>query len=355
MEVKGARINMLNNTVKNITEVDVHKREEATKRVDTLIKPLKSLGRLEELYIQLASITGILHPKVDKKVVLVMAGDHGVFSEGVTAFPQSITALQTELFTKGVTGVCALARQARAEVVVADVGVAADINHPLIRNYKIAYGTGNIRREAAMTRQQAVAALEVGIRLANEQIDQGKNLLGTGEMGIANTTPSSAIVSLFTGKDPEEVTGVGANLPTAKLSHKALVIKEAIQRHKPNKNDGVDVLAKIGGFEIGAMAGVMLAGAARKVPVVVDGFISTSAALIAHAIEPKVLPYLIPAHLSMEQGAKAAAEFLGFKPLLELGLCLGEGSGAALSFNIIEAATFMNEDMMTFEEAGMKI
>lgn len=346
---------LLNKTLKKIGSLDNTSMEKTRQRVDTLLKPLGSLGRLEDLAVQLAGITKNPFPNVDNKTIIVMSADHGVYEEGVAPDPQSITAMQTPNFAKGITGVCALAKQARADVVVVDIGVAQDIDAPKVIHKKIRYGTDNMAKGPAMSREEAIKSLEIGIEIAISEIEKGKNLIGTGEMGVANTTASTAIFSSIGNLDPEEIVGIGAGLPTEKLSHKAAVIKKAINVNKPNPKDGIDVLSKVGGFEIGGMAGTMLGAASERIPVVVDGFISTAAALIAITIEPKVKDFLIPSHHTAEKGGKAAMELVGLKPLFDIGLRLGEGTGAALAFNFIEAATYIVKEMATYEEIGITI
>lgn len=348
-------MSLLEQTIKSISTLDEGAMTKAKERMDNLIKPPGSLGRLEDIVIQLAGITGELFPRVDKKSVIVMAADHGVYEEGIAAFPQAVTIIQTNNFPKGVTGVCAIAKQTGADVIPVDIGIKGEIGEPGIIKEKIMYGTNNMVKGPAMSREDAIRSIEVGIRIATQEINRGKNILATGEMGIGNTTPSSAIVSVLGGFDPREVTGIGANYPTEKLDYKAEVIRRAIEINKPNPEDGIDVLAKVGGLEIGGMTGVMIAGAAKRIPVVVDGFISTAAALIACKIEPKVKDFLIPSHFSMEKGAKKASELLGLEPMLNMNMRLGEGSGAVLAFNIIEAAVYINNEMITFEEAGIPI
>ena len=338
-----------------IKDLDKMMMSEATNRVNRLIKPKGSLGYLEEIYIKLAGITGKLYPEIEKKSIIVMAADHGIVEEGISTSTSEITLFQAENMTRKITGVCALAHQANADVVVVDIGINGNVKEKKVINRKIKYGTNNFLKEDAMTREEAIKSINVGIEIAEKEIGKGVNLLGTGEMGIGNTTPSSAIVSVICGVKPIEVTGIGANLPTEKVIYKANVIKRAINNRKPNIEDGIDILSKIGGLEIGGMAGVMLGGAKNEVPVVIDGFISTAAALIAYKINPKVIDYLIPSHKSMEKGAQMASKYLKLTPPLELGLRLGEGTGAAIMFNIIEAATYMNLDMITFEEAGFKV
>ncbi|TCO76411.1 nicotinate-nucleotide--dimethylbenzimidazole phosphoribosyltransferase [Marinisporobacter balticus] len=346
---------LLNQTLKKIGLLDQETMAKTKNRVDNLFKPLGSLGRLEDLAVQLAGITKNSFPTVDKKVIIVMSADHGVYVEGVAPDPQIITALQTPNFVKGITGVCAFAKQARADVVVVDMGIASDIDEPKVINRKIRYGTSNMAKGPAMSREEAIKSLEIGIEIANDQIDQGKNLLATGEMGIGNTTPSTAIFSVIGHLDPETIVGIGAGLPIEKLKHKASVIKKAIAINQPNPKDAIDILSKVGGFEIGGMAGVFIGAASRRIPIVVDGFIATAAALLAITIAPKVKDFLIPSHHTAERGGKIAMQLLGLTPLFDIGLRLGEGTGAALAFNFVEAATYMVKEMATREEAGLVI
>ncbi|WP_053955828.1 nicotinate-nucleotide--dimethylbenzimidazole phosphoribosyltransferase [Inediibacterium massiliense] len=340
-------MNLLKETLVQIGELDKNSMEKAKKYIDNLLKPIGSLGRLEEIAIHLAGITKNPFPSVDQKGVIVMAADHGVYEEGVAPDPQSLTALQTPNFAKGVTGVCALAKQAKADVIVVDIGVAEDILDPNVIQRKIRYGTSNMAKGPAMTREEAIKSLEIGIEITKEEIKKGKNLLAPGEMGIANTTSSTAILSVIGNVDPLEIVGVGAGLPIEKLSHKADVIRRSIAMNQPNPKDGIDILSKVGGFEIGGMAGVFLGAAANRIPVVVDGFIAMAAALLAITIEPKVKDFLISSHYTAEKGGKKAIELLGLTPMFDMGLRLGEGSGAILAFNFIEAATFMVKEMAT--------
>lgn len=346
-------MNLLEKTLMQVKGLDEDAMLKAKERVDNLIKPIGSLGRLEEIAVQLAGITGNIYPRVDKKSVIVMAADHGVYEEGIAAAQQEVTLVQTINIAENRTGVGALANVSKADIVVVDIGVAADIENENVINKKIGYGTKNMAKGPAMTRDEAVRAIEIGIETANAEVKKGKNILATGEMGIGNTTPSSAILSVVTGLEPGEVTGVGANLPQYKLAHKIDVIKKAIEINKPDKNDPLDVLSKLGGYEIAGMAGTMIGAAACSVPVVVDGFISTVSAIIACMIEPKVKGYLLPSHSSNEKAAMIASELVGLKPMLNLNMRLGEGSGAVLAFNIIEAAADMNSMMLTFEETGI--
>ena len=349
-------MNLLEKTLAEIENLDHNMLKAARERVDSLIKPPTSLGRLEDLAIQLAGITNNLYPVVDEKAIIVMAADHGVYEEGISSNPQGITYAQTGFFPKGLTGVCAIARVSGAKIVTVDIGVKGDLppdSGVILR--KIKHGTDNLAKGPAMTREEAIRSLEVGIEIAQEEMKKGVQMLGTGEMGIGNTTPSTAIVSVIGGIDPLEITGRGAGLGKGGIEHKAEVIRQAIQVNQPNRKDGIDILSKIGGLEIGGMAGVMIAGAANRIPVIVDGYISTAAALIAVTIEPKVKDYLITAHVSAEPGALKASELLGIEPIVQMNMCLGEGSGAALVFPIVEAACSMMKHMATFEEVGMKI
>ena len=357
LNTKGEdKMKLLQQTIEKIEGLDQEMIEKAKARVDSLIKPPKSLGRLEDIAIQLAGITGKLYPEIDQKAVIVMAGDHGVYEEGVTSNPQEVTFAQTLSFAKGLTGVCVIGKVTGAKIVAVDVGIKKEV--PMgagVIIKKIKNGTDNMAKGPAMSREEAIKSIEVGIEIANEEIQKGVNLLGTGEMGIGNTTPSTAILSVFKNCDPLEITGRGAGLGTGGIEHKAAVIRKAIEINKPDSKDAIDVLAKVGGLEIGGMAGVMLAAAANRIPVVIDGYISTISALIAARIEPKAKEYFITSHASLEPGGKLASELLGIEPMLHMDMCLGEGSGAALAFPIIEAACSMMKNMPTFEDVGMKI
>ncbi|WP_350343074.1 nicotinate-nucleotide--dimethylbenzimidazole phosphoribosyltransferase [Proteinivorax tanatarense] len=345
---------LLQKIIKNIQPLDSEIMKKSRTRVDNLIKPPKSLGKLEAITVQLAGITKNIHPSVEHKAIIIMAADHGVYEEGVAPNPQSITIEQTLNFPKGLTGVCAIGEISNAKIVTVDIGINGEL--PLnsgVINKKIKYGTDNFAKGPAMTRKEAVDAIEVGIEIAQQQIKRGVNLIGVGEMGITNTTASTAILAVLGNIPPKEITGKGSGLDSKGIQHKIKVIEKAIDINKPDPDDGLDVLAKVGGLEIGGMAGVILGSAANRVPVVIDGYIATVSALIAKSIEPKVKDYLIPSHASMELGGKRASELLGVEPMLYMNMCLGEGSGAALAFPIIDAACNMNDKMITFKEASM--
>jgi nicotinate-nucleotide--dimethylbenzimidazole phosphoribosyltransferase len=326
----------------------------AQARQDQLTKPRGSLGRLETLSLQLAGITGQALPCVERKAVIVLAGDHGITAEGVSAYPAEVTAQMVLNFLQGGAAVNVLARQAGARFVVADVGVAADLpHHPHLLRHKIARGTANFVRGPAMTREQAARAVEIGIEIVAGEVACGLDLVATGEMGIGNTTPASAIAAVYTGLPVERVTGRGTGVDNAGLAHKVQVIERALARHQPDAADALGVLAAVGGFEIGAIAGVCLAAAAHRVPVVVDGFISASGALIAAALCPAATSYFIASHLSVERGHAPLWQALGLHPLLDMDLRLGEGTGAVLAFHLVEAACRILAEMATFAGADV--
>lgn len=326
----------------------------AQERQNNLTKPIGSLGILEALSIQLAAITANPLPKFDKKAVIIMAGDHGIASEGVSAYPSSVTKQMVYNFLAGGAAINVLARLNNAKVVVVDIGVASDLEpHPNLLQRKVAYGTKNMLSIPAMTIEEAETTIQTGIEVVNSVIDSGINLVATGEMGIGNTTPSSAITAIYSGLAVREVTGRGTGIDDEGLSQKIAKIEQAIDNRKPNKNNPLDVLSKVGGFEIGGLAGVILGAASRRIPIVIDGFISGAAALIAYEIEPAVKPYLIASHQSVERGHQAILKHIGLKPLLNLDLRLGEGTGAVLAFNLIDAATALLREMATFDEAGV--
>lgn len=323
----------------------------ARRRLDTLTKPPGSLGRLEHLAVQMAALRGT--PRVEAPVVFVFAGDHGVVAEGVSAYPQTVTAQMVENFLAGGAAINVLARQAGARVVVADFGVQQAMSAPGLISRKIARGTGNMAVEPAMSREQAIAAIEAGAALADEAFAAGADLFATGEMGIGNTTAASAITAAFTGAPVERVTGRGTGVDDATWRRKVDVIGRALARHRPDPTDGVAVLAAVGGFEIAGLVGVILAGAARRVPVAIDGFIATSAALVAAALAPSARAAMFAAHRSSEPGHAVALAHLGLEPYLDLGLRLGEGTGAALFIHLARAAARIYGEMATFKSAGV--
>lgn len=328
--------------------------ETAQKRLDSLTKPRGSLGRLEEFARRIVAISGDTMPTLDKKVIFTFAGDHGIADEGVSAFPKEVTPQMVLNFLRGGAGINVLARHAGAEVVVVDIGVAYDFNDtPGLVSRKVVRGTANMRRGPAMTRAQAEQCIQAGIGLAREYAQKGYRIFGTGDMGIGNTTPSSAIASVLTGTPVKNVTGRGTGIDDAALQRKVTVIEESIALNRPDPKEPVDVLAKVGGAEIGGIAGLILGAAAERIPVVVDGFISTAGAMIAYAIKPVVVEYMFSAHYSVEQGQRAMLGKMGLVPVLDLSLRLGEGTGAALAIQMIEAGVKIYREMATFGEAGV--
>jgi nicotinate-nucleotide--dimethylbenzimidazole phosphoribosyltransferase len=325
----------------------------ARRHLDTLTKPPGSLGRLEELAVRLAALTGRA-PRVSAPVIFTFAADHGVVAEGVSAYPQSVTAQMVENFLRGGAAVNVLARQAGARVVVADFGVATPLGAPAgLVARRLGAGTANLARGAAMTRARAVEAVEAGATLAEEAIGAGADLLGTGEMGIGNTTAASALTAALTGADPAMVTGRGTGLTDEMWGAKVEAVRRALAVNRPDAGDAVGVLAALGGFEIAGLVGVILAGAARRVPVVLDGFIASAAALVAARLAPAARSYMIAAHRSAEPGHARVLEALGLTPYLDLGMRLGEGTGAALGIGLLRAALACYREMATFKEAGV--
>lgn len=328
--------------------------EAARERQNTLTKPPGSLGRLEDLSIQLAGIYGDPMPTIEHKVIITMAGDHGVVAEGVSAFPQEVTPQMVLNFLNQGAAINVLARHADARVVIVDMGVASDFDaHPGLVDKKVAPGTENLAHGPAMSREQALQALTAGAEVVETELERGLDILVLGEMGIGNTTPSTAIAAALTGLAPSEIAGRGTGVDDEGLARKVKAIERGLAVNQPDPDDAVDVLAKVGGFEIGGMTGAMVAAAAHGRPVLVDGFISTAAAMLAVRMAPAIRPYLIAGHLSDECGHRAMLDWLELEPLLDLNLRLGEGTGAALSLSLAEAACKILGEMTTFAEAGV--
>lgn len=345
---------MLNKTIQSITPLNQEAMAQAKERQAQLTKPAGSLGRLEELSIQVAGITGQIKPSLARRAIIVAAGDHGVTAEGVSAFPSEVTPQMVFNFLNGGAAINVLARQAGARVVVLDAGVAADLpSHDNLVNAKVAPGTANFAQGPAMTREQAVQAIEAGITAVEQEIKRGLDMVGTGDMGIGNTTPSSAICAVLTGASINKVTGRGTGIDDEGLQRKVDVIQRGLQTNRPNPADPLDVLAKVGGFEIGAIAGVILGAAAHRLPVLVDGFISTAGALIAAGLAPQCKDYMIAAHRSVEPGHRIMQEHLGLSPIFYLDLRLGEGTGSALAMPVVASAVAALNEMATFAEASV--
>jgi nicotinate-nucleotide--dimethylbenzimidazole phosphoribosyltransferase len=350
-------MSLLDRTLQKIFPQDSEARDKAKERLDQLAIPHWALGDLMDLALDLAGMTRSMAPPVARKAIVTMAGDHGVVQEGVSKFPQEVTPQMVCNFVNGGAGINALARQVGAEVFVVDMGVAADLGNLAregkIINKKVGLGTGNIARGPAMSHAMAQRAVESGIDIAND-LAARFDVIGTGDMGIGNTTPSTAIAAVLTGRDLSELTGRGTGLNDAQLEHKVKVLRQILETNKPDPKNGLDVLAKVGGFEIGGIAGLIIGCAANRKPVVVDGFISTAGALIAHSLEPFVRDYIICSHRSMEPGHTAMQQYLGFKkPLLDLNMRLGEGTGGAVAMNLLEAAVAILTEVATFAEAAV--
>lgn len=348
--------------INSIGDLDNISMRRCQKRLDNLTKPQGSLGRLEELARSISGITGKEIPRIKNKVIFVAAADHGVTEENISAFPKEVTAQMVLNFLNGQAAINVLARHAGARVIVADLGVCRELftkgKVPAAKGGKCTFlenkinlGTKNMAKGPAMSHKEAVRSIETGIKIFNEQYRCRMDIIGIGEMGIGNTTPSSAITACLAGKSPERVTGTGTGISTAGLKNKIEAIKKALKVNRPDPYDPVDVLAKIGGFEIGGLAGIILAASAKRVPVVLDGFISGAAALLAFKLAPKVKNYLIASHCSVEKGHKVILDHIGLAPLFDLNLRLGEGTGAALGINLAEAAIKILAEMATFEGA----
>jgi nicotinate-nucleotide--dimethylbenzimidazole phosphoribosyltransferase len=356
-------------TLARIQPIDSESQARAQGRAANLAIPAGSLGRMMSLSVQLAAIQGTLKPAFPRKAVVVMAGDHGVVRQGVSAFPADVTPQMVANFVRGEAAINALARTAGARVLIVDAGVDADLRASVgdavsadlsavlgsggVLDRKVRRGAGDITQGPAMSREEAVAALEAGIEVVEALLEEGLDLVATGDMGIGNTTPSSALACVFTGRPPADVTGRGTGIDDRALGTKRRVVEAALAVNRPDPADPVGVLSAVGGLEIGGIAGVILGGAAAGIPVVVDGFISTAGALVACALAPETRRYLIAGHRSMEPGHRIMQEHLGISPLLDLDLRLGEGTGAALAMPLVDGAAALLREMATFSEAGV--
>ena len=344
----------LQSLISQIQPLDRVAMSTARARQNELTKPAGSLGRLEEISIQIAGITARPVPRLRHKVITVMAGDHGVVAEGVSAYPSEVTRQMVLNFLRGGAAINVLARRVGARVVIVDMGVAAALDpHPELLDRKIGFGAGNIARVPAMRREQALEAILAGAGVVEAELERGLDVLATGDMGIGNTTPSAAIAAALTGRPPASLVGRGTGVDDEGLKRKIEAVARALETHQPDPDDGLDVLAKVGGFEIAGLAGAILAAAANRRPVVVDGFISTASAMIAVSLCPQAVDYLFAAHRSVELGHQRMLDWLALEPLLDLNLRLGEGAGAALALPLMEAASDILGEMATFKEAGV--
>jgi nicotinate-nucleotide--dimethylbenzimidazole phosphoribosyltransferase len=345
---------LLDRTIAAIGPLDTDAMRAAEARQMQLTKPPKSLGRLETLSIQLAGIQGQPQPRIGQKAIAVMAGDHGVTAEGVSAFPAEVTPAMVHNFAAGGAAINVIARHVGARVIVPDVGVNADLSGAHgVRQRKVRMGTANMAQGPAMSRDDCLQAIAVGIETVEEELAAGLDIVATGEMGIGNTTASSAVIAALTGQPVARVTGRGTGIAKEALPAKVAVIEKALAVNTPDPADVVGVLAKVGGLEIAALTGVFLGGAAHRVPVVMDGFISAAAALAAVRLCHECVDYILPSHVSIEIGHQVVLEELGLTPLFDLEMRLGEGTGAALAMSIIEASARVLSEMATFESAGI--
>ena len=344
----------LSRWINGIAPLDQTAMDAATERQGRLTKPTGALGRLEALSIQLAGIMQQTRPRLTNKVVAVMAGDHGVTIEGISAYPQSVTSQMVLNFLNGGAAINVLARQIGARVVVADLGVATELPvRPDLHNLKVALGTANMAQGPAMNRNQAIQAINAGATLIEREMSTGLDILGIGEMGIGNTTAAAAIAAVLTGHSPADIVGRGTGLDDAGLQHKIEVVQRVLATNRPDAHDALDILSKVGGFEIGGLVGAILATAAHHRPIMVDGYIATAAAMLAVTLAPAVRPYLFAAHHSAEAGHDAMLAWLNLEPLLTLNLRLGEGTGAVLGMQVADAACRLLDEMATFGEAGV--
>ncbi len=346
-------MNLLKNTIEAIKPVDEEAKKKAAERVDNLAKPIGSLGELEKIIVRMAGITGKLHNKIEKKGLVVMCADNGVMEEKVSACPQHFTKKLTLNMARGFTSVSVLSDLTNTDITIVDVGVKWDLEHSKILNRKVNYGTKNMTKGPSMTCEEAIKAIEVGIEIGDSLYNKGYDILGTGELGIGNTTTSGAVLSAFSGLSPDITCGKGSGLTEEQYQNKIKAVEKALEINKPNGEDPIDVISKVGGFDIAGMCGVFLSAAKNRKPVVIDGFISSAAALTATKFNPLVKDYMFPSHLSEEPGAVYMAKEIGLNPMLHLNMRLGEGSGCPLAFQIIEAALYVMDNMVTFEEANI--
>jgi len=345
--------NALDKYLADIKPLDNSAMKAAKARLDNLVKPPGSLGELETITARLSGISSRMHYDVSKRCVIIFAADNGVVEEGVSAAPQAVTYTQTMNFAKGITGVAVLANQFHADLMVVDVGINTDIESPLVINRKIRKGTWNVALREAMTYDEACKAALAGAEIAIHAAEEGCKLLGIGEMGIGNTTTSAAVLCALTNLPPEQAAGKGAGLSEEAYRRKIEVIKTSLERNKPNPADPLDVLAKVGGFDLAAMAGAFIGAAYMRIPVVIDGFISIVAALTAAKLNPLTKEYMFASHASGEQGYAYAAQTLGLEPCLHLNMRLGEGSGCPLMFAVMDAACAIMRDMGTFQQGNI--
>ncbi|ERI94463.1 nicotinate-nucleotide--dimethylbenzimidazole phosphoribosyltransferase [Clostridiales bacterium oral taxon 876 str. F0540] len=346
-------MNLLNKTINTITSSDKEAVEKAVKYIDNLTKPLGSLGKLEEIGAKFAGITGKVFNKAEKKNIIVMCSDNGICEEGVSSADQIITQVMTNSIPEMKTGVGVLASFANVELTVVDIGIKGEISNPKVIKRKVNNGTANMCKGQAMSREEAVKAIEVGIEITDKLCCEGYEMLGTGEMGIGNTSTSAAVISALLDIDIEKLVGAGVGLTEEQVENKKKAIKKALEINEPDKKDVIDVLSKVGGFDIAGMCGCFLSAAKNKKPIVIDGVISCAAALCAYILKPETRDYMFTSHKSEEKAVAFVFDYINLQPMLDLNMRLGEGSGCPLAFNIIEAALHMVNNMATFGDVGI--
>lgn len=344
----------LETALKKIKKVNIEKMKEAEDRLNQLAKPQGSLGKLEKLAIKLAGISSELYPSFEKKTHLVMAGDHGVVKEGVSAFPQEVTTQMVHNFLNNGAAINVLAAEIGAEIQIIDMGMIDDLEQEKLIVKKVKNGTDNMTKGRSMSKKEAIQSLEIGIEIAEKYIKSGSKVIGIGEMGIGNTTASSAIIAVITKADLKDIVGFGTGLDPDGVKHKIEIIKTALEKNNPDPEDAIDILSAVGGLEIAGMAGVIIGAAVNNTPVVMDGLISGAAALIAQKLNPEVVNYLIPSHSSVEPGHKKVYEQLGLTSFLDLNMRLGEGTGAVLAMPFLDSSISLMRKMATFTEAAVE-
>lgn len=344
---------ILNEALTNIKPINLKVVQATNERIDGLLKPIGSLGKLEVIAAKISGITGKQNNKINKKNIIIMCADNGVCEEGVSAAPPEVTIIMTNNFTRGITGVGALSKFTGTDMTVVDIGVNGDIQDPFVLKKKISYGTKNMAKGPAMTREDAIRAIETGIEIVDRLVEEGYDLLGTGEMGIGNTTTSAAVLSVLSGLSPDIVVGKGVGLTEEQFENKKDVLKRVININKPDSNDIIDVISKVGGLDIAGLCGCFIGAAKNGVPIVIDGFISSAAALCAYRLNPEIKNYMIASHLSAEPGAEYMMKEIGLEAMLAMDMRLGEGTGCPLAFQIIEAALYTMENMGTFGDVMM--
>lgn len=343
----------IKNILEKIEPLDKEAMKIARDYNDNLVKPIGSLGRLEEIAIKISGITSKLHNQLDKKAIIIMCADNGVYEEGVSTAPQEVTKTQALNFFKGVTGVAVLARQSNIDLKVVDIGIKGELSHPLLIKHKIAHGTKNTAQFPAMTEEQMEDAVLFGFQLVGELKEEGYQIIGTGEMGISNTTTAESIIICLSGCTVEEAVGKGAGLTEALYEHKKDVIRKILKLHNPDHKNPLEVLQKVGGFDIAGLVGCFLGAAYHRIPIVIDGVISASAALVAYALHSTTAEFMLPSHLSEEAGYGRAMECIGIRPYFDLKMRLGEGSGCPFTFYLAEAAVRIVNEMVSFEQGNV--